>query len=207
MSKLRSITGLNYLNTTNVTDMSSMFNDCESLTSLDLSSFNTAKVTTMSEMFYYCESLTSLNLSSFNTANVTTMKSMFNERDNLRTIYVGDGWTTAAVTSSTYMFDVCTSLVGGKGTAYSSSNQKDKTYAHIDGGPSNPGYFSEKGGAFTRGDVNGDGSVTIADVSALIDYLLDNSNIINLAGADCNTDNEITIADVSSLIDMLLGDV
>lgn len=179
MSKLRSITGLNYLNTTNVTDMSSMFNDCESLTSL--------------------------NLSSFNTANVTTMKSMFNESDNLRTIYVGDGWTTAAVTSSTYMFDVCTSLVGGKGTAYSSSNQKDKTYDHIDGGPSNPGYFSEKGGAFTRGDVNGDGSVTIADVSALIDYLLTGDPTgVNLAAADCNGIDGVSIADVSALIDYLL---
>ena len=59
--------------------------------------------------------------------------------------------------------------------------------------------------AFKRGDVNGDNNVTIADVSALIDYLLDSSNTINMAGADCNTDNDVTIADVSALIDYLLS--
>ena len=70
------------------------------------------------------------------------------------------------------MFDVCHSLVGGKGTAYSSSNPKDKTYAHIDGGTSNPGYFSEKGGAFLRADCNQDSNINISDVTKLIDYLL-----------------------------------
>lgn len=54
------------------------------------------------------------------------------------------------------------------------------------------------------GDVNGDNDVTIADVSALIDYLLDSSNTINMAGADCNNDNDVSIADVSALIDYLL---
>ena len=55
-----------------------------------------------------------------------------------------------------------------------------------------------------RGDVNDDEDVTIADVSALIDYLLDNSNPINLKNADCNLDEEVGIADVSKLIDYLL---
>ena len=104
------------------------------------------------------------------------------------------------------MFDVCHSLVGGKGTTYSSSNPKDKTYAHIDGGTSNPGYFSEKGGTFLRGDVNGDGSVNISDVTALIDYLLSgNASGINLSGADCNQDSSVNISDVTSLIDYLLS--
>ena len=55
-----------------------------------------------------------------------------------------------------------------------------------------------------RGDVNGDNDVTIADVSALIDYLLDNTNPANLQNADCNLDEDVTIADVSALIDYLL---
>ena len=56
------------------------------------------------------------------------------------------------------------------------------------------------------GDVNDDGSVTIADVTALIDYLLsDNASGINLAAAEINNDEEITIADVTALIDMLLS--
>ena len=102
------------------------------------------------------------------------------------------------------MFDVCYSLVGGKGTAYSSSNPKDKTYAHIDGGPSNPGYFTDKN-AGLRGDVNGDGSVNISDVTALIDFLLSgNASGISLSGADCNQDNSVNISDVTSLIDYLV---
>ena len=55
------------------------------------------------------------------------------------------------------------------------------------------------------GDVNNDGEVTIADVSALIDYLLSGDpSGINMAGADVNGDTEVTIGDVSALIDMLL---
>lgn len=57
-----------------------------------------------------------------------------------------------------------------------------------------------------RGDVNGDNEVAIADVSALIDYLLDNSNPANLKNADCNLDENVTIADVAKLIDYLLYD-
>lgn len=55
------------------------------------------------------------------------------------------------------------------------------------------------------GDVNGDNDVTIADVSALIDMLLDNGPYS--PGADVNGDNDVTIADVSALIDILLGNV
>ena len=60
--------------------------------------------------------------------------------------------------------------------------------------------------AVTRGDVNGDGSVSIADVTALIDYLLSGSSSgINTSAADCNQDSNVTIADVTALIDFLLG--
>ena len=40
------------------------------------------------------------------------------------------------------MFRNCTSLVGGAGTTYSSLNPADKTYARVDGGTANPGYFT-----------------------------------------------------------------
>ena len=59
---------------------------------------------------------------------------------------------------------------------------------------------------FTRGDVNGDGSISIADVTSLIDYLLSgNSSGINTSAADCNQDSSISISDVTALIDYLLG--
>ena len=58
---------------------------------------------------------------------------------------------------------------------------------------------------FLRGDANGDTEVTIADVSALIDYLLTgDESLINMDAANCNGDDDITIADVSALIDYLL---
>ncbi len=172
------------------------------MTSLDVSNFDTSNVTDMSYMFTWCKGLQQLDLSGFNTSKVTDMSCMFNECDNLRTIYVGDGWTTAAVTSSSYMFDVCYSLVGGKGTAYSSSNPKDKTYAHIDGGTSNPGYFTGKGGVL-RGDVNGDGKVNISDVTALINLLLAGNTPPSTA--DCNQDGKVNISDVTALINYLLS--
>ena len=128
-------------NTANVTDMRFMFNKCENLTSLDLSSFNTANVINMESMFYGCNNLTSVDLRNFNTANVTNMKSMFENCDELKTITVGSTWSTEAVTSSTDMFDSCFKIVGGAGTTFSSS-YTDASYAHIDGGPSNPGYLT-----------------------------------------------------------------
>ena len=48
---LETISGLKYLNTANVTDMSFMFHGCSALKSLDLTNFNTAKVTYMNNMF------------------------------------------------------------------------------------------------------------------------------------------------------------
>ncbi|MBR4829282.1 MAG: starch-binding protein [Muribaculaceae bacterium] len=56
-----------------------------------------------------------------------------------------------------------------------------------------------------RGDVDDDGEVNIADVTALIDYLLsDNASGINMENADCDEDGTILIDDVTALIDFLL---
>ena len=130
-------------NTDNVTNMIGMFYGCSGLTSLDVSVFNTANVTDMGSMFRGCSSLTTLDVSNFNTDNVTNMGYMFNGCSSLTTIYIGNGWSTEAVTNGGNMFTGCTNLVGGASTAYD-SNHVDHTYAHIDGGTSNPGYFTAK---------------------------------------------------------------
>ena len=203
MRNLESINGMRYLNTSEVTRMDGMFTRCYKLTVLDLGSFNTSKVTDMYAMFYGCRSLTSLDLSSFDTHNVTNMDEMFHDCDKLRTIY-GTDWDTGAVTESRLMFYACYSLVGGMGTPYRHSCC-DHNFARLDGGPTRLGYFTEKP-AFIRGDVNGDGSVSIADVTALIDYLLSgNASGINLSAADTNQDTNVSIADVTALIDYLLS--
>ena len=59
---------------------------------------------------------------------------------------------------------------------------------------------------YILGDVDDNGIVDIADVSALIDYLLNSDTaIINMLAADISQDNQIMIDDVSLLIDMLLS--
>lgn len=133
--------GVTSFNTQNVTNMYGMFEGCSSLTALDVTSFNTQKVVDMGFMFSSCHGLTSLDLSAFNTQNVIYMRCMFYECLNLNTIYVGSGWSTASVTESPYMFDHCTALVGGAGTTFD-ADHVDHTYAHIDGGTANPGYFT-----------------------------------------------------------------
>lgn len=55
-----------------------------------------------------------------------------------------------------------------------------------------------------RGDVNSDGEVDIRDVTALIDYLLDETTVINQANADVDDKQGISITDVTALIDILL---
>ena len=137
---------LSSFKTDNVTNMGYMFYGCSSLTRLDLSSFKTDNVTDMTYMFYGCSSLTRLDLSSFKTDNVTFMHYMFYGCSSLKKIYVASGWTTLNVKYGDYMFGGCTKLIGGAGTRYSSYNYNNNhaSYAHIDGGPSNPGFFRDR---------------------------------------------------------------
>ena len=137
LTKLETITGLEYLNTVNVTDMSFLFHNCEKLTSLDLSHFNTANVTNMSSMFEGCTGLTSLDVTNFNTANVKDMSYMFFGCRRLKEIYVSDKFVTAAVKSSEDMFLGCNSLSGD--IDWTSDKADDKTYAKTGGG-----YFRDK---------------------------------------------------------------
>ena len=124
------------------TDSSGMFYWFSHLTEIEgLNNLDTTRSTNMSYMFYNCSSLTSLDLSSFDTSNVTNMSCMFNSCENLETVTVSDKWTTERVTNSDAMFFGCSFLTGGAGTLYSSSHT-DKEYARIDGGTSNPGYFT-----------------------------------------------------------------
>ena len=171
LTNMTSIIGLDYLNTKNVKDMTYMFFGCESLTELNLSSFNTENVEAMAgmfygcsslqslnlnsfktdkvewmfSMFYNCKSLTELNLNSFKTDKVEWMDEMFFNCQALTTIYCNEDWSKNTSMDSEDMFKGCTSLVGGNGTAYKSTNV-DATYARPDEGPDSdaPGYFTKK---------------------------------------------------------------
>jgi len=163
---LKEFEGLEYLNTSEVTDMSDMFAGSYSLESVNLSTFDTSKVTDMSRMFAncwnlksidirrfdtsqveamynmfeYCQSLTSLDLRFFCMKSVKSISGMFRYCNQLTTIYSTNDWTILAnVQGSDNLFEGCTSLVGGNGTAFSgdwsiSSACLDK--------PDHPGYFT-----------------------------------------------------------------
>ena len=143
MLNLTSIIGINNLNTSEVGAMSYMFAECRELSYLDLTGFNTSKAYDFQLLFYNCKSLTYLDLSSFNTSRLHFMSRMFYDCSNLTTIVVSDSWDPQHLSSenSNDMFMGCIKLVGGAGTTYD-VNHVDASYAHIDGGPSNPGYFT-----------------------------------------------------------------
>lgn len=83
-----SLTSLDLSNfdTSNVTDMSVMFRGCSMLTNLDLSNFDTSKVTRVIQMFYGCASLTDVNLLNFDTSKVSQFSMVFYQCSKLKNI-------------------------------------------------------------------------------------------------------------------------
>ena len=108
-TSLETISGLEYLNTANITDMSSMFYGCSNLTSLNLTKFDTKNVSSMYFMFYGCSNLTSLNLTNFNTKNVKNMNGMFGDCTHLTSLDITN-FNTAKVTNMGNMFLGCSNL-------------------------------------------------------------------------------------------------
>ena len=87
---LRTVNGLEYLHTENVTDFAFMFYGCTSLKTLDLSCLNTSSATTMVSMFHGCNEMERLWLLGFDTRNVTNMDDMFGGCEKLKAIYCED---------------------------------------------------------------------------------------------------------------------
>ena len=106
---LTNIEGIEYLNTENVTNMDGMFQNCKSLTTLDLSRFDTKNVTDMRGMFYACSALTTLDLSRFDTKNVTNISYMFYGCSALTTLDISN-FNTQNVTDMSGIFWECAAL-------------------------------------------------------------------------------------------------
>lgn len=121
---LKSIRGLENLNTSAVTSMRDMFAGCQRIESLDLSTFDTSNVTDMKSMFQNCQALKSLNISSFNTSNVTNMNSMFFSCISLESIDVSR-FVTSKVTDMSEMFRLCRSLKVLDVSMFDTSSLKD----------------------------------------------------------------------------------
>ena len=124
LSQLKSIEGLENLNTTNVREMRGMFADCSSLTSLDLSGFKTDNVTDMGGMFYGCSGLMSLDLSNFNTVNVRFMDLMFADCSSLTSLDLSN-FNTVNVRFMTWMFGDCSSLTSLNLSSFKTDNVLD----------------------------------------------------------------------------------
>ena len=99
-------------NTTEVTNMRSMFDGCRALTEIKgLDKWNTGNVTYMYSMFYCCKSLKSLpDISKWNTSNVINMSGMFEGCSNLRNLPDISRWNTSNVTNMSWMFCRCNKL-------------------------------------------------------------------------------------------------
>ena len=135
---------------------------------------------------------------------------MFAYCSDLVTIYVSNDWTTDALVGTSggneNLFYNCTSLVGGNGTHFSTT-YTHANYEHIDVA-GNPGYLTFRN-PLMPGDLNGDGVLSIADVTALVDVALGRDATqpyrFNHTAGDIDGDTQITMADVRVLVDMVLG--
>ena len=165
--ELKEIKHLGYLNTSDVTNMMTMFKGCRKLESLDLSGFNTGKGTVFAEMFKGCTALQSIDLTAFDFSNANdltgmfagctaletvdlrtwhnaefapTFRQMFEGCSSLRNIYCFADWTAIDPSMAEDMFNGCTGLKGHKGTEFSDSHT-DNSRARLDGGEGSEGYF------------------------------------------------------------------
>ena len=107
---LTSIEGIEYLNTSQVTNMQNMFSECLRLQTTDFSGFDTRKVKDMSYMFYNCSSLKSLDISNFNTSEVTDMRGMFESCIGLTSLALSH-LNTSKVSVMASMFQSCINLL------------------------------------------------------------------------------------------------
>jgi len=110
LSYVESILGLEYFDTSNVTNMQSMFSGLERVTTLNISGWDTSNVANMNSMFYNTQSLTDLDLSDWNTSNVTHMSHMFRDAAALQFLDVS-AWDTSNVTTMATMFYGAESLI------------------------------------------------------------------------------------------------
>ncbi len=103
------IDGLEYLNTSEVTSMRSMFEDNAYLPFIDVSSLDMSHVQDMGRMFKGCSNITSLNLSGVNTSNATNMEYLFAGCEKLKSLDLSP-LDTRKVTNMSHLFEGCWSL-------------------------------------------------------------------------------------------------
>ncbi len=118
---MEDITGLDYLNTSQVSDMRNMFYGCHKLTDIDIAKWNTSNVKSMSAMFFSCENVTSLDISNWNTDKLTSAANLFENCKSLTELKLGDFNTSQLITING-MFAGCESLTTIDLSSFNTSN-------------------------------------------------------------------------------------
>ena len=195
MNGLRSVEGMEYLNTSEVTQMQQMFYDCRFLTEVDVSHFNTSKVESMSFMFAQCWNLFSLDVSNF----VLPV--------NTYSMFSGSSINRLAVPASANELqeNACDGL-GSKELPYKLICPSGFTPNATETGD---GWIKWKGGYFVvlmKGDVNDDGQVTVSDVMLTVNKSLGKPvSSFNELNGDVNNDGVISVADVMLIVAIVMG--
>ena len=154
MTNLEYISGISYLNTQSVINMSGMF--CyNSILQIDLSNFDTRNVTDMSGMFSN-SSFTSLDVSNFDTRNVTDMYGMFSGCSLLTNLDVSN-FDTRNVTDMSWIFSGCSLLTNLDVSNFDTRNVTDMS-----------GMFSNS--SFTSLDVSNFDTRNVKDMSTMFGF-------------------------------------
>ncbi len=165
--------------TSNVIYMNSMFSNCESLELLNVLDFDTSNVTDMSYMFYGCEKLLLLDVSGFDTSNVTNMKRMFYKCLNLTELNLSS-FGTRNVTDMSFMFYYC-NLTELDLSSFDTSNVTDM---------SDMFYFCNK---LTELNLSSFDTSNVTDMSCMF-YYCEELTELNLSSFEANN-----VTDISSM--------
>ena len=195
MYNLQTIEGMEYLNTSEVTNMHMMFCNCRYLRQVDVSHFNTSKVKNMNQMFNECRNLTTLDFSNFDLP-----------ADNTDRMFVGASINYLAVpTCAETLVDYACLDMGSQEYPWKLICPSGFTPVPQETGD---GWIKWKGGYFCvcpMGDANSDGRVTVADVMLAVNKVLGKpvSNF-NMLASDMNKDSIITVADIMQIVKTIL---
>ncbi len=131
-------------NTTGLSTIQNMFMGCSAIQNIDLSPIKYEGIIgDFSWIFGNCSSLKTVDISGLKLTSSNTIRSLFVNCSELVTIYTDPTLDLSSANVGTEAFYMAKKIVGGQGST-SSYYGNNKTYARIDGGTSNPGYFTAK---------------------------------------------------------------
>ncbi len=169
--------------TSNVTDMSGMFNNASLLNNVgDLSNWNTSKVTAMTQMFYGANSLKSLDLSRWNISNVTSINGMFSNTGSLTQVGDLSKWNTSKVKNMSQMFSGAKLLTSLDLSKWDTSNVTDMSYM-----------FYNSTSLTSVGDLSNWNTSKVTDMSSMFFGLRNVSTVGNISKWDTSNVSNMII--------------